>query len=92
MLKAQCWNQKKPSSFVRTPPRSLGIGISSPRWFRKEKYDTMRKDSLQSREEFWDHAASDIFWFKKYQKAFDASYPEGQRWFRGFRKFTLIII
>ena len=46
-------------------------------------YKTKFNDSISDREKFWEEAAQDIFWFKKYSKVLNSDNPPFYKWFEG---------
>ena len=51
-------------------------------------YKTKFNDSISDREKFWEEAAQDIFWFKKYSKVLNSDNPPFYKWFEGGKTNT----
>eukprot|EP00794_Sanderia_malayensis_P018224 gene18224-20042_t len=66
------------SGITRSKQRSL-----SSSQVLQDQYDDVFKKSIQNPEEFWDNAAKDITWYKKYEKVLDNSNPPFSTWFPG---------
>jgi acetyl-CoA synthetase len=50
----------------------------------REEYETMWKESVDSPETFWGRIASDLFWFKKWDKVNEENFAKGElKWFIG---------
>jgi len=48
-----------------------------------KEYDNMYKYSIEHREDFWAEQASNLSWYKKWDKVLDASNPPFYKWFVG---------
>jgi acetyl-CoA synthetase len=50
----------------------------------REEYEKMWKESIDSPETFWGRIASDLFWFKKWDKVNEENFAKGElKWFVG---------
>ncbi len=50
----------------------------------REEYEKMWKESVDSPETFWGRIASDLFWFKKWDKVNEENFAKGElKWFIG---------
>jgi len=49
----------------------------------KRNYDQTYKKSISTPEKFWEEAAEDIVWFRKYEKVLDKNNPPFYKWFIG---------
>jgi acetyl-CoA synthetase len=50
----------------------------------REEYEKMWKESVQNPEKFWGNVASDLFWFKKWDKVNEEDFKNGKlQWFIG---------
>lgn len=48
-----------------------------------EQYMKTWRESIQNPEEFWGKIASELVWFKKWDKVLDYKSPHDYRWFVG---------